>query len=82
MTDFYTFRQLTQAEQLALVFLEGQRLALRVAESGQFVLLYHLPAGFFVEVWFERLLHDVAEVRSFVKGQPLEPWAELVTLPE
>ena len=82
MTNFYQFRQLPHPDQLATTYAEGQHLASRCTEQGLAVLLYHLPAGYFVELWYEPLLNEVVEVKSFVKGQPLEPWAELVTLPE
>jgi hypothetical protein len=81
VTPFYPFRQLAQPDQLATTYAEGQHLATRF-DAGQAVLLYHLPAGYFVELWYEPLLNEVVEVKSFVKGRPLEPWAELVTLPE
>ena len=80
MTDFYTFRLLPQPAQLAAAYAEGQHLATRFA-GGCAVLLYHLPAGYFVELWYEPVLNEVVAVTQFVRGQLLEPWAELVTLP-
>jgi hypothetical protein len=80
MTHFYQFRQQPQLQQLATTYAEGHHLATRF-DGGLAVLLYHLPAGFFVELWYEPLVNEVVEVKSFVKGLPLEPWAELVTLP-
>jgi|GEM_PF-6329190 len=82
VTDFYTFCLLAQPAQLAVTYAEGDHMASRCTEQGLAVLLYHLPAGYFVELWYEPLLNEVVEVKCFVKGRPLEPWAELVTLPE
>ena len=74
------FRHLTAAEQLALIWSEGEYLARRWEKNTE-VLLYHLPADFFVEVYYDNRAHQLRRITTFVESEPLALYAAYVRLP-
>ncbi|TPG59473.1 hypothetical protein [Hymenobacter nivis] len=75
------FDQLPYGLQLATVFETGTYLARRWEEEDG-VNLYHLPGGFFVELYYDTLAEELVRLRSFSSTEPLEDYAASVRLPE
>ena len=74
------FRHLTAAEQLALVWGEGEYLARRWEKNTE-VLLYHMPADFFAEVYYDNQGYRLVRIDTFTKPEPLALYAAYVRLP-
>ena len=70
MVTHYAFRLLSHDVQLAVVYRDGTYLARRWEEE-QGVNLYHLPAGFFAEVYYNPESNEVERVRSFSSARPI-----------
>jgi hypothetical protein len=77
---FYQFNVLPYEQQLAHVFDEGTYLARRWEEEDG-VNLYHLPAGFFVELYYDTHANELVRLRSFTSAAPLEDYASYLRLP-
>ncbi len=77
----YAFNQLPYERQLGAVFDTGTYLARRWEEA-EGINLYHLPAGFFVEVYYDTHANEIVRLRSFSSAEPLEDYAVYVRLPE
>jgi hypothetical protein len=79
MTTHYTFRLLSSAVQLVVTMQVGTYLATRWEEEDA-VDLYHLPAGFFVEVYYRAAGNKVERLHSFVSKGPLADYAVYIQL--
>ncbi len=77
----YAFNQLPYERQLVAVFATGTFLARRWEEEDG-INLYHLPGGFFVELYYDTLANELVRLRSFKSAVPLEDYAVYVRLPE
>jgi hypothetical protein len=67
--------------QLVAVFDEGTFLARRWEEEDG-INLYHLPGGFFVELYYDTHANELARLRSFRNAGPLENYTLSIELPE
>lgn len=67
--------------QLAVVFRDGTYLARRLEEE-QGVNLYHLPADFFAELYYNPETNEVERVRSFTSCLLLEDYTPYIELPQ
>ncbi|TPG59491.1 hypothetical protein [Hymenobacter nivis] len=76
----YEFNQLTFEQQLAAVFAAGTYLARRWEEEDG-VNLYHMPSGFFVELYYDTHANELVRLRSFRSAAPLADYAASVRLP-
>lgn len=77
----YQFNALPYERQLVHVFDEGTFLARRWEEEDG-VNLYHLPGGFFVELYYDTHANELVRLRSFRSSVPLEDYVVGVRLPE
>jgi hypothetical protein len=77
----YEFNLLPYERQLVGVFETGTFLARRWEEEDG-INLYHLPGGFFVEVYYDTYVNQIVRLRSFTSAAPLEDYAHEVRLPE
>lgn len=76
----YEFNQLSFEQQLVAVFDTGTYLARRWEEADG-VNLYHLPGGFFVELYYDTHANELVRLRSFTRAAPLEDYVAYVQLP-
>jgi len=82
---FYRFNLLSEDVQLAYVYNQGHYLARRWDDVHQAVLLYQVPAGFFVELNYNVDKNEVTFLFPFEAGGPddrLEDYAIFVKLPD
>jgi hypothetical protein len=77
----YEFNHLPYERQLVAVFDTGTYLARRWEEEDG-INLYHLPGGFFVELYYDTHANELVRLRSFSSPEPLEDYAVSVRLPE
>ena len=77
----YEFNQLPYGEQLVNVIDTGTFLARRWEEEDG-VNLYHLPGGFFVELYYDTHANELVRLHSFTSAAPLEDYAVSVRLPD
>ncbi|TPG66046.1 hypothetical protein [Hymenobacter nivis] len=77
----YDFNLLPYEQQLAAVFDAGTYLARRWEEEDS-VNLYHLPGGFFVELYYDTHANELVRLRSFSSSEPLEDYAVGIRLPD
>jgi hypothetical protein len=77
----YEFNQLPYERQLVAVFDTGTYLARRWEEEDG-INLYHLPSGFFVELYYDTHRNELVRLRSFSSADPLEDYAASVRLPD
>ncbi|GAB2452624.1 hypothetical protein GCM10011375_39670 [Hymenobacter qilianensis] len=79
-TAHTTFLGLPFSEQAQVVWQEGTYLATRYEEEDT-VGLYHLPAGFFVELSYDHVANElIKRVRTFTSKADLEDYACYVDL--
>lgn len=76
----YEFNQLPYERQLVAVFDTGTFLAWRWEEEDG-INLYHLPGGFFAEVYYDKHSNELVRLRSFSSAAPLEDYAAGIQLP-
>ena len=76
--DLYAFNRKNSQEKTALVWKQGQFLAVRI-EPAYRVALYHL-GKFFVEVLYDAEQNQIYKMRAFKSRSCLEPYLDLVDL--
>jgi hypothetical protein len=82
---FHDFSQLTEEEQQAYVYRVGTYIARRWDDVHQAVMLYQVPAGFFVEVNYDVDKNEVTFLFPFEAGSEddrLEDYSMFVKLPD
>jgi hypothetical protein len=75
------FNALPYERQLVHVFDEGTFLARRWEEEDG-INLYHLPGGFFVELYYDTYANELVRLWSFQNAEPLENYTLSIKLPE
>ncbi|MBF9221765.1 hypothetical protein [Hymenobacter ruricola] len=77
----YKFNLLPYDRQLVAVFDAGHKVATRWEEE-DWVNLYWLPGGIFVELYYDTHLKEITQLKSFTSSDPLGDYAAYVQLPE
>ncbi|KAA9338722.1 hypothetical protein F0P96_07845 [Hymenobacter busanensis] len=78
-TGHYAFRLLSLEDQLATVWAEGRFLMTRWEEEDA-INLYHMPGGFFAEVYYDEETNHLHRTRTFTSVACLEDYAIYVRL--
>jgi hypothetical protein len=78
-TSHYAFRALSLEQQLPLVWQEGTYLARRWKEEDT-VALYHMPGGFFCEVYLDEETGTLLRTRTFTSARCLENYTPYILL--
>jgi hypothetical protein len=76
----YEFNALPYERQLVHFFNESTFLAQHWKEEDG-INLYHLPSGFFVEIYYDTHVNQIMQLRSFTSAAPLENYTLSIELP-
>lgn len=77
----YQFNLLSYDRQLVAVFDTGHKVATRWEEE-DWVNLYWLPGGVFVELYYDTYTKEITQLKSFTSSAPLEDYTAYIQLPE
>ncbi|MFD2719943.1 hypothetical protein ACFST9_14540 [Hymenobacter monticola] len=78
---FSQFDALPYERQLVAIFATATLLARRL-EQATCLYLYHLPGGFFAELYYNKDVKEIALFRTFTTSAPLVDYVAGVKLPE